>query len=149
VTITLKRRDGSAPKDVLEGAAGGSLSDGRDLEQYGLKGYTAVASASGSSKRLAVIDYNYTYLFEGAANDMASADAALLSVIESFRPMQDREKRSGKPMYVRYLQVPRGATLASLASSLRIPDAEAQLRLINGFYPRGEPRTGDWIKIIQ
>ena len=150
VTITLKRRDGSAtPQSVLEGGAGGSLSQGRELEQYGLNGYTALASSGGTSKRLAVIDYNYTYLFEGAASDLASADAALLSVIESFRPMQDREKRSGKPMYVRYLQVPRGATLASLASSLRIPDAEAQLRLINGFYPRGEPRTGDWIKIIQ
>ena len=150
VTITLKRRDGSTtPQSVLEGGAGGNLSQGRELEQYGLNGYTALASSGGASKRLAVIDYNYTYLFEGAATDFASGDAALLSVIESFRPMQDQEKRSGKPMYVRYLQVPRGATLASLASSLRIPDAEAQLRLINGFYPRGEPRTGDWIKIIQ
>ena len=150
VTITLKRRDGSTtPQSVLEGGAGGNLSQGRGLEQYGLNGYTALASSGGASKRLAVIDYNYTYLFEGAATDFASGDAALLSVIESFRPMQDQEKRSGKPMYVRYLQVPRGATLASLASSLRIPDAEAQLRLINGFYPRGEPRTGDWIKIIQ
>ena len=27
--------------------------------------------------------------------------------------------------------------------------AEEQLRLINGLYPRGEPRTGDWIKVIQ
>ena len=150
VTITLRRRDGNAsPRSVLEGGAGGSLSQGRELEQYGLKGYTALASSGSTSKRLAVIDYNYTYLFEGAAKDLVSADADLLGVIESFRPLQDREKQSGKPLYVRYLQVPRGATLASLASSLRIPDAEAQLRLINGFYPRGEPRTGDWIKIIQ
>lgn len=149
VTITLKRRDGTAPKEVLEGSAGGNLTQGRDLEQYGLKGYTAVASAGDSSKRLAVIDYNYTYLFEGTASNLGEDDASLLTVIESFRPIQDKEKLSSKPMYVRYLQVPRGATLASLASSLRIPDAEAQLRLINGFYPRGEPRTGDWIKIVQ
>jgi len=38
--------------------------------------------------------------------------------------------------------------MASLASSAPIPDAETQLRLINGLYPRGEPRTGDWIKTI-
>jgi predicted Zn-dependent protease len=39
--------------------------------------------------------------------------------------------------------------MASLAASVRIPDAEAQLRLLNGLYPRGEPRTGDWIKMIK
>jgi predicted Zn-dependent protease len=50
---------------------------------------------------------------------------------------------------VRYIQVPRGADMASLAASVRIPDAEGMLRLINDMYPRGEPRTGDWIKIIQ
>jgi predicted Zn-dependent protease len=32
---------------------------------------------------------------------------------------------------------------------VRIPDAETQLRLLNGLYPRGEPRTGDWIKMIR
>jgi predicted Zn-dependent protease len=37
----------------------------------------------------------------------------------------------------------------SLSSSARIPDAEDQLRLINGYYPSGEPRIGDWIKTIQ
>jgi predicted Zn-dependent protease len=26
---------------------------------------------------------------------------------------------------------------------------EAQLRLLNGLYPRGEPRIGDWVKVIQ
>jgi len=45
--------------------------------------------------------------------------------------------------------VPRGATFASLASSVKLPDAENQLRLINGYYPSGEPRTGDWVKVIR
>ncbi|MFT4613785.1 MAG: putative Zn-dependent protease [Bacteroidia bacterium] len=39
--------------------------------------------------------------------------------------------------------------MASIAATMRIPDAETQLRMMNGFYPRGEPRTGDWIKVIQ
>ena len=46
-------------------------------------------------------------------------------------------------------QNPRCRTMASLAAGLHIPDAEAQLRLLNGLYPRGEPRTGDWIKVIR
>ena len=63
--------------------------------------------------------------------------------------MHPKERQSGKGYYIRYIQVPRGATIASLAASVRIPDAEEQLRLLNGLYPRGEPRTGDWIKMIR
>jgi predicted Zn-dependent protease len=32
---------------------------------------------------------------------------------------------------------------------VKLPDAENQLRLINGYYPSGEPRTGDWVKVIR
>lgn len=149
LTITLRRRDaGSTPQAVLEGSANGELKKGKALEQAGLQGYSAVASAGGSSKRLAVIDYNYTYLLEGQAGDFATMDEVLLDMIESFRPMHPKERQTGKQRYVRFMQVPRGATMASIAASVNIPFAEEQLRLINGLYPRGEPRTGDWIKVI-
>lgn len=150
LTITLRRRDANAtPQAVLQGSANGELSKGKALEQAGLQGYSAVASAGGISRRLAVIDFSYTYLLEGQASDFADMDAALLAMIESFRPMHPRERQTGKQRYVRFMQVPRGATMASIAASLKIPFAEEQLRLINGLYPRGEPRTGDWIKVVQ
>jgi predicted Zn-dependent protease len=120
------------------------------MDQAGLKGYTAVASNGDSSKRLAVIDYNnLSYLIEGKATSFPGTDAALLAMIESFRPIHPKERQAGTARYVHYIQVPRGATMASLAASIRIPNAEAQLRLLNGLYPRGEPRTGDWIKVIK
>ena len=151
MTVTVRRRDSAAsPQAVLESTAGGSLTAGTELEQAGLTGYTAVSSGGGSERRLAVIDYNgLSYLFEGSASDFASADPALLALVQSFRPMHPKERQTGKGYYIRYIQVPRGATLASLAASVRLSDAEAQLRLLNGLYPRGEPRTGDWIKIIR
>lgn len=151
MTLTLRRKDrASTPRQVLETAATGSLAGGAELDQAGLKGYTAVASGAGSSKRLAVIDYkSLTYLFDGAAGNFSSEDPQLLAIIESFRPMHPKEQQAGKGYYIHYIQVPRGATMASLAASVRLPDAEAQLRLLNGLYPRGEPRTGDWIKMIK
>lgn len=150
LTITLRRKDAAVPaKAVLERSASGVLSMRKDLAQAGLKGYSAVASSGNIAKRLAVIDYNYTYLFEGTAKDFATADVALLSMIESFRPIHPKERKATTPRNIHYVQVPRGATMASLASGIRIVDAEAQLRLLNGLYPRGEPRTGDWIKIIR
>jgi predicted Zn-dependent protease len=151
MTITLRRRDPSTtPQSVLEGSATGTLNSGQALEQAGLKGYTAVASNGADSRRLAVIDYNnLSYLLEGQAQDFAGTDATLLGIIESFRPTDPRERQSGTPHYVHYIQVPRGATMESLAAGIRTNDAENKLRLLNGLYPRGEPRTGDWIKVIQ
>jgi predicted Zn-dependent protease len=151
VKITLRRKDASAtPQGVLESSASGSLSNGEPLQQSGLDGYTAVASAGGVSKRLAIINLeNLSYMFEGDAADFAAKDPELLRVIQSFRGMHPKEKSSNNARYIRYIQVPRGADVASLASGVRVNDAEAQLRLINDFYPRGEPRTGDWIKVIQ
>ena len=108
-----------------------------------------MTASGGTSKRLAVINYNYTYLFQGTSGDFAAKDPVLLDIIKSFRPTHPKEKQAGKPRYVQYVQVPRGATFASIAASIRIPYAEEQLRLLNGMYPRGEPRTGDWIKVIR
>ena len=151
LTVRLKRRDtGATPRGVLEKGAGGTLSLGQELDQAGLKGYTAVASNGSESRRLAVIDYNnLSYLFEGRSSDFPGADASLLLMIETFRPMHPKERTTGTPRYIHYIQVPRGATMASLAASIRIPNAEDQLRLLNGLYPGGEPRTGDWIKVIR
>jgi predicted Zn-dependent protease len=56
---------------------------------------------------------------------------------------------AGEGHYIHFIQVPQGATMASLAAGISLPDAEAQLRLLNGLYPRGEPRAGDWIKVIR
>lgn len=155
LTLTLRRRNTSvSPQALMESEAGGELGSAKALEQAGLTGYTAIARSGSKARRLAVIDYaGLSYLFEGEATndaDFDAIDSQLLAMIESFRPMHPRERQTGGDSgYVRYIQVPRGATMASLAASIRMDDAEAQLRLINGLYPRGEPRTGDWIKVIR
>ncbi|MCX2975286.1 peptidase M48 [Halieaceae bacterium IMCC8485] len=150
LTITLRRKDSSkTPESVLKSSASGDFSEAAALEQAGLQGYCAIASSNGVAKRLAVIDYNYTYLLQGESADFAANDPVLLEIIKSFRPTHPKEKQAGTPRYIHYIQVPRGATFASIASSIRIPYAEDQLRLLNGMYPRGEPRTGDWIKVIR
>ena len=151
LTITIRRRDQTTPEAVLAGSVSSALSASTPLDQAGLKGYTAIAGSGASARRVAVIDYNnLSYLFDGKAQDFAANDPALLAMIESFRPMHPAERQgSGSGLYVHYIQVPQGATMASLATGSRIRDAEAQLRLLNGLYPRGEPRTGDWIKLIR
>lgn len=152
LSVTLRRKNPDAtPRAILEGSVRGELRAQQPLQGDGLKGYTAIATANGTSKRVAAIDLDpFTYLFEGEARDFAARDAQLLAIIQSFRAVHPREKSAaGGGRYVRYIQAPRGADMASLAARAGVADAESYLRLINDFYPRGEPRTGDWIKVIQ
>lgn len=150
VTFTLaKIEPDTTPTSALESSASGELAEQRELEQFGLKGATALASANGVTKRLAVIDHSYRFLIEGESADLAANDPQMLEVIESFRPLAGREKVKGDSRTIKYVQVPRGATFSTLSTSARIPNAEDQLRLINGYYPSGEPRIGDWVKTIQ
>ncbi len=148
--IMLQKRDVLVkPEETLKKLSTGELSSEEDLEQFGLKGYTALVSDKKLTKRVAVIDQNYSYLFEVNAQDMKQDDPILLKIIKSFRSMTEGETISGPPLYVRFIRVPRGQTVASLAAKSPIPEAEATHRLINGIYPRGEPRTGDWFKVIR
>ena len=150
LTIGLARVDASQDTEAsLIAGAQGEVSEVEALEQYGLNGATAVASSGSQSVRLAVIDHNYRFLFEGEAANLAEADAGFRTIIDSFRPLTSKEKVTGTSHTLHYIQVPRGATFSSLASSVKLPDAENQLRLINGYYPSGEPRTGDWVKVIR
>ena len=150
LTIGLARIDASQDTEAsLIAGAQGEVSEIEALEQYGLNGATAVASSGSQSVRLAVIDHNYRFLFEGEAANLVEADAEFRTIIDSFRPLTAKEKVTGTSHTLHYIQVPRGATFVSLASSVKLPDAENQLRLINGYYPTGEPRTGDWVKVIR
>jgi predicted Zn-dependent protease len=150
VAFTLAKIDAEqGPLQALPALATGDLANLRELEQYGLKGATGTATAGQITKRLAIIDHQYRFLIEGTATDWAQSDADLVLIIESFRPLAPKEKIRGESRTLRYVQVPRGATFKTLSSSARIRDAEDQLRLINGYYPAGEPRIGDWVKTIQ
>lgn len=151
LTLTLSREPkGQTPQAFLESQVSGVRSANKTLEQAGLQGYTSIVSAQGLSKRVAVIYYNgLAYRFEGEAEDFNSGDALILPIIESFRPIHPTEKAVGDGQFIEFIQFPRGVTLASLAAQIDIPDAENQLRLINGLYPSGEPRVGDWIKVIR
>ena len=150
MTIRIAKVDpDQGPQDTLTATVSGDLSDLEATENQGLIGATGIASAGANQKRMGVVDHRYRYLFEGASSDFAAADPGLKTIITSFRPLFPREKKRGASNVLTYVQVPRGATFGSLSAGIRVPDAENQLRLINGYYPNGEPRTGDWIKVLE
>lgn len=176
--IALKRQlDDSSAQVILENYFGvDKLSDGAELDQAGLKGYTALHTDNASVKRVAVIFHRKkSFIFTGWAPELnqqqladyeqqkaaleegddeleplLGGDELIMASIESFRGLNKNETVPGPKLVLRYIEVEPGMTFARLAAKSKIPnDAEAQLRLLNGFYPRGEPHPGDLIKIVE
>ena len=142
-----------APVDLLRQRVGNQrLVAGVELQQAGLKGYSAVLPGN-APKRVAMIEHGArTYLFVAAVRgqtSLESQDAQFLSVIKSFRPMTGAEIKKAQPMRLRMVKVKPGQTLESLAKQSPLPgDALKTLRLLNNLYPSGQPRAGDWLKIV-
>ena len=60
-----------------------------------------------------------------------------------------QERKAEPALQVVYMRAEDDTTFAGLAKETPVPDPENTLRLINGYYPRGEPPLGEWIKVIR
>lgn len=159
VEITILRREKDvAPRDFLSKHMDAKrLLRSEPLNQFRLQGHTGVTHPKdGAEKRLAVLYYgSLAYLFEASAADMASReeyDPAMFELIQSFRPMKAGERGSTKTgPAINFVQAKEGDTFAKLAKQNRRigRDGENKLRLINGYYPTGEPTPGEWIKLVK
>ncbi len=93
------------------------------------------------------------YLFRGtlgAVGDPAQFEKDFRATLESFRAMTAADLQVANNQRIRVIMANPGDTYAELGrkSSLkRFP--EETLRVLNGHHPRGEPRAGDYIKIVQ
>ena len=67
----------------------------------------------------------------------------------SLRPLTREEAAGLVPLTVEILQVPPGATTETLAAGLPFADLKVErFRVLNGFDPGEEPRSGQKVKII-
>ncbi|MEW6707551.1 MAG: M48 family metalloprotease [Pseudomonadota bacterium] len=93
---------------------------------------------------------NRHYLFLYSAADAAALQRARTQLREaesSFRALSASERAAAKPWTLRTVPYPRGG-FAELARSSPLPNAEAQLRLLNGFYAGGAPQPGQLVKTV-
>ncbi|MGB4246691.1 MAG: M48 family metalloprotease, partial [Pseudohongiellaceae bacterium] len=131
-----------------------NLQESEQLTQFRLTGYTGVVNKDGMSQRIAVIYLGpRVFIFTGEMKDAASEeelDAQLLASIRTFRAIQANERFSGNESKIRYVQVGDDFTWPALARMSPIANyPEETLRLLNGYYPTGNPQVGDWIKIVE
>lgn len=79
---------------------------------------------------------------------LQQARTALAQALGSFRAMTGQDRAAARPWTLRIASYPAGG-FAQLARSSPLPQAEAQLRLLNGFYGGGEPRVGQVVKVVE
>ena len=91
------------------------------------------------------------YVLQPAAKDAATLQAnhsALREAEGSFRAMSAQDRAAAKPWSIRLLPYPKGG-FAELAKRSSLPNAEQQLRLVNGVYGGGEPEHGQLVKVVE
>lgn len=144
------------PLDTLQ--KGVRLDSGARYDTGRLGGFPAAFAAGARGGRPVVatavaLDGGQQYLIAGMTRDVAVYErerSALRAAINSFHAMTPAEKRAARTYSLQLTVAPAGQTIAGLALQSPLgPDAEVQLRLMNGLYPNGEPEPGRVLKIVQ
>ncbi|MBK7006417.1 MAG: M48 family metalloprotease [Burkholderiales bacterium] len=92
----------------------------------------------------------HTYLLQPQARDAAALQRARAEIREaegSFRAMTAQDRSAARPWVMKTVAYPTGG-FAELAKTSPLETPEQQLRLLNGFYAGGEPKAGQWVKVV-
>ncbi len=152
-----KLKEDVSPEQYLKESRGFSnLIDGESLDSDTVKGYTGRVPASDKypERRVAVMFHKKrAFLFVAQVDkDKQNSfyDTLFMATFWSFRPLNDYEKNIALSRHITWQQVPPGTTFAKLAEQSPIKKfAEEELRLMNGYYPYGEPKAGEWLKVVR
>ncbi|MNR61744.1 hypothetical protein D3C85_1835740 [compost metagenome] len=70
--------------------------------------------------------------------------------MRSFRPLQAQERALSEPRRLHLQQFQVGQELAALSKQMSGEgDQLVRLRLLNGLYPEGQAKPGDWLKMVR
>ncbi|HBW84448.1 MAG TPA: peptidase M48 [Gammaproteobacteria bacterium] len=125
------------------------------LNQYRLIGHTGLTTTeSGRPERVAAIYFgSRVFVFRGEIEqgaDVDTVDQAMLDSIRTFRAIQNGETVLGSELKIKYVQASEFFDFSVVAQASRIANyPEETLRLLNGYYPRGTPEAGEWVKLVE
>lgn len=147
ISETLKRDDVENGQDVDVNGYNGHMADIRIVEG-------GDPNAALAQKIAVVFKDGGVYLFRGElgpnGGDEAAFEEAWLAVLGSFRAMTADDLKVANDQRIAVVVAKPSDTFASLAQKSSIKNyPEETLRVINGMHPVGEPRAGDFIKIVQ
>lgn len=132
------------------------LKDSKTIAPARLKGFSGILPGKdgATDARIALIYYKLNaYVFTGEVEEQSSfdeMDKLFIAAINTFRPISSREIQGQKPQTIHYVKATSATTFEGLAKALALSSTDIDdLRIINGYYPSGEPKAGEWIKIFK
>ena len=133
-----------------------NLQKSESLSQYRLIGYTGmtVSPETGNLERVAAIYLGpRVYIFRGEIQDASASDEIddlLLETIRTFRAIQRGETFAGNELRLKFVQASEFFDFRVVARTSKIANyPEETLRLLNGYYPAGNPAAGEWVKLVE
>ncbi len=147
----------SAEQYLLETLRRDDLIDGEEIQVGPFAGYLASIETQGETPLLRKIAVLFkdgeVYVFDGevkSGGDPVAFEQQFRDMLNSFRPMTADDLRLVNNQSLKLIEAKPGDRYSELAKTASISQhAEETLRVINGHHPRGEPRAGDRIKMIQ
>lgn len=133
------------------------LQNGKEIQVGPYSGYIAdldVASGDAQARSIAVLFKDGgIYLFSGELGqngDVETYRKQFEETVMSFRAMTAADLRLVNNQKLKIIVAEPGQTYAQLARNIPLKaHGEATLRVLNGHHPRGEPRAGDYIKVVE
>lgn len=130
---------------------------GEAVEINGMEGYVGETSTEGSDAKLKMIGVLYrakdVFLFTGAAGpkgDPEAFRADFLATMHALRNMTPEDAQLANERRIKVIVAEPDVTYADLARHTPIQRfPEETLRLMNAGHPHGEPRAGNYIKIVE
>jgi predicted Zn-dependent protease len=161
--VTLEKRpEKKSPREfLLSRLRGADVARGDTLAVNGMEGYALITrsgsplDAGAGPVRWAVL-YRGTQAFVfGAASRSSEAGAPLddgvfMSSIETMRDMRPAEYPLAEPYRLRIIQATEKTKLEDYVKDMPVEKfKKEELELLNGMYPKGEPKPGDIIKVVE
>jgi predicted Zn-dependent protease len=158
VTVELQKLDGrTTPAEFVTDTLNAETQGGREIEVDGMPGYMAVVPVEGDEYQLRLLAVVFkddaAYVIKGE-NRVPGFEAEFVEgfsrTVASFRRMRRSDVEEATTTRVRTVVARPEDSYETLARRADLGrDGADRLRLLNGDYPRGQPRAGDRIKIIE
>ena len=160
--ITVQRQKPAAKGQTPEGYIRETLKrddieNGQAIDVNGYAAYVAdvtILAGDAQTRKMAVVFKDgAVYLFKGElgpVGDLAQFERDFNETLASFRAMTASDLDAANRQRIQVVMAKPSDTYAALAQRSSLKSfPEETLRVINGHYPRGEPRAGDYIKLVR
>lgn len=158
MTLARREQQESAKELLFRALKLEQLKKGEPVAIDGGGGYTGLAPIRSGlttyqGRVTAVVIGENGYILMGVADkkeNFPNHDKKFLATARSLHALREHERGKAEPLMLDVVRVRQGDTFARLSKGSPVHShAETQLRLLNDNYPKGEPKAGSWIKVVE